>query len=118
MVSKGEDKLDRREKVKSRTARMDAVRESYNPIVPSKQANEGRQARQEHAHRPEESGQERGLAKGNAEQSPTTGTQSSGKKVSRGLVGVRQAAERTGSCSLQRCCTTSAWSGCRRASGD
>jgi group II intron reverse transcriptase/maturase len=34
------------------------------------------------------------LAKGNAEQSPTTGTQSPDKRVSRGLIGVRQAAER------------------------
>ena len=94
MVSKGKDSLDRWEKVKSRTSRTHAVRESYNPIVPSKQANEGSQARGERAHRPEESGQERGLAKGNAEQSPTTGTQGPGQKVSRGLIGVRQAAER------------------------
>ena len=43
MVSKGKDNLDRWEKVKSRTSHMDAVRESYNPIVPSKQANEGLQ---------------------------------------------------------------------------
>jgi hypothetical protein len=96
MVSKRRDKIDRREKVKSRTSRMHAVRESYNPIVPLRQANEGPQARRERAHRPEESGQERGLAKGNAEQSPTTGTQSPGQKVSRGLIGVRQAAERPG----------------------
>jgi group II intron reverse transcriptase/maturase len=34
------------------------------------------------------------LAKGNAEQSPTTGTQGPSQKVSRGLIGVRQAAER------------------------
>jgi hypothetical protein len=41
MVSKGKDNLDRWEKVKSRTSHMHAVRESYNPIVPSKRANEG-----------------------------------------------------------------------------
>jgi group II intron reverse transcriptase/maturase len=34
------------------------------------------------------------LAKGKVVQPPTTGTQSSGKKVSRGLIGVREAAER------------------------
>jgi len=34
------------------------------------------------------------LAKGKADQPPTTGTQSSGKNVSRGLIGVREAAER------------------------
>lgn len=94
MVSKAKDGLDRWEKVKSRTSRMYAVRESYSPIVPSKQANEGSQARRRRAHRPEESDQGRGLAKGNAGQLPTTGTQSSGKKVSRGLIGVREAAER------------------------
>jgi RNA-directed DNA polymerase len=94
MVSRRKDKIDRREKVKSRTSRTHAVRESYNPIVPSKQANEDPQSRRRRAHRSEESGQERGLAKGNAEQSPTTGTQSPGQKVSRGLIGVRQAAER------------------------
>ena len=94
MVSKDRKDLDRRGKVKSRTPRMHAVRESYSPIVPLKQANEGPQPRPERGHRLEESDQERGLAKGNAEQSPTTGTQSSGKKVSRGLVGVREAAER------------------------
>jgi len=33
MVSKGKDRSDRREKVKSRTTRTLAVRESYNPIV-------------------------------------------------------------------------------------
>ena len=64
MVSKGKDNLDRWEKVKSRTSHMDAVRESYNPIVPSKQANEGPQSCPRHGHRPEESDQERGLAKG------------------------------------------------------
>ena len=94
MVSKGEDGLDRGEKVKSRTSSMHAVRESYSPIVPLKQANEGPQACRRGAHRPEESDQERGLAKGKADQSPTTGTQSSGKQVSRGLIGVRKAAER------------------------
>ena len=94
MVSKGKVGLDRGEKVKSRTSSMHAVRESYSPIVPSKQANEGSQARRERAQRLEESGQGRGLAKGNAGQSPTTGTQSSGKKVSRGLIDVRKAAER------------------------
>ena len=94
MVSKDKDSLDRWEQVKSRTSHMDAVRESYNPIVPSKQANEGPQSRRRRDHRPEESDQERGLAKGKAVESPTTGTQSSGKKVSRGLIGVREAAER------------------------
>ena len=94
MVSKDKDNLDRWEKVKSRTSHVDAVRESYNPIVPLKQANEGPQSRHRRDHRPEESDQERGLAKENAEQPPTTGAQSPGKKVSRGLVGVRQAAER------------------------
>lgn len=94
MVSKGKDNLDRWEKVKSRTSQMDTVRESYNPIVPSKQANEGPQSRRRRDHRPEESGQERGLAKGKVVQPPTTGTQSSGKKVSRGLIGIREAAER------------------------
>jgi RNA-directed DNA polymerase len=94
MVSKGKVGLDRGEKVKSRTSSMHAVRESYSPIVPQKQANEGPQSRPERGRRLEESDQERGLAKGNAEQSPTTGTQSSGKQVSRGLIGVREAAER------------------------
>ena len=94
MVSKGKDNLDRWEKVKSRTSHMDAVRESYNPIVPSKQANEGPQSCLRRGHRLEESDQERGLAKGKVVQPPTTGTQSSGKKVSRGLIGVREAAER------------------------
>lgn len=94
MVSKGKDNLDRWEKVKSRTSHMDAVRESYNPIVPSKQANEGPQSRPSCDHRPEESDQGRGLAKGKAVQPPTTGTQSSGNKVSCGLIGVREAAER------------------------
>ena len=93
MVSKGKDTLDRWEKVKSRTSHMHAVRESYNPIVPSKQANEGPQPSQKRGHRLEESDQERGLAKGNVDQPPTTGTQSSGRKVSRGLIGVREAAE-------------------------
>lgn len=96
MVSKGKDILDRWEKVKSRTTHMQAVRESYNPIVPSKQANKGPQSRRRRDHRPEESDQERGLAKGNVDQPPTTGTQSSGQKVSRGLVGVREAAEISG----------------------
>jgi hypothetical protein len=94
MVSKG--KLDRWVKVKSRTTHMNAVRESYNPIVPQKQANEGPQPRVERGHRPEESDQERGLAKGNVEQEPTAGTQSPELKVSRGLLGVREAAEREG----------------------
>lgn len=94
MVSKGKDNLDRWEKVKSRTSHMDAVRESYNPIVPSNQANKGPQSCPRHGHRLEESDQERGLAKGKVVQPPTTGTQSSGKKVSRGLIGVREAAER------------------------
>ena len=94
MVSKGYDKIERRGKVQRRTARTHAVRASYNPIVPSKQANEGPQPRMERGRRPEESGQERGLVKGNAEQSPTPGTQGPGQKVSRGLIGVRQAAER------------------------
>ena len=94
MVSKDKDSLDRWEKVKSRTSHMHAVRESYNPIVPSKQANEGPQPSQKRGHRLEESDQERGLAKGNVDQPPTTGTQSSGRKVSRGLIGVREAAER------------------------
>jgi len=85
MVSKGEDKIDRRGKVKSRTSRTHAVRESYNPIVPSKQANEAPHAHEQRAHRSEESGQERGLAKGNAEQSPTPGTQGPGQKVSRAV---------------------------------
>ena len=73
---------------------MCAVRESYNPIVPLKQANEGPQSRRRRDHRPEESDQERGLAKGKVVEPPTTGTQSSGKKVSRGLIGIREAAER------------------------
>ena len=94
MVSKSKDKLDRCEKVKSRTSHMHAVRESYKPIVPLKQANEGPQPNQKGGHRPEESAQERGLAKGKVDQPPTTGTQSSVKKVSRGLIGVREAAER------------------------
>jgi hypothetical protein len=94
MVSKGKDNLDRWEKVKSRTTHMATVRESYSPIVPSKQANEGPQSRRRRDHRPEESDQERGLAKGKAVQPSTTGTQSSGKKVSRGLIGIREAAER------------------------
>ena len=94
MVSKGKDNLDRWEKVKSRTSHMDVVRESYNPIVPSKQANEGPQPSLRRGHRLEESDQERGLAKGNVDQPPTTGTQSSGRKVSRGLIGVRKAAEK------------------------
>lgn len=94
MVSKEKNNLDRREKVKSQASHTHAVRESYNPIVPSRQANEGSQPRYMRGHRPEESDQERGLAKGNAGQPPTTGTQSSGKKVSRGLIGVREAAER------------------------
>ena len=94
MVSKGKDNLDRWEKVKSRTSHMDTVRESYNPIVPSKQANEGPQSRRRRDHRPEESDQERGLAKGKVVQPSTAGTQSSGKKVSRGLIGIREAAER------------------------
>ena len=94
MASKAKESLDRWEKVKSRTSHMDAVRESYNPIVPSKQANEGPQSRLSCDRRPEESAQGRGLAKGKAAQSPTTGTQSSGEKVSRGLVGIREAAER------------------------
>ncbi len=94
MVSKDKDSLDRWEQVKSRTSHMDAVRESYNPIVPSKRANEGPQSRLRSDHGPEESDQERGLAKGKVVQPPTTGTQSSGKKVSRGLIGVREAAER------------------------
>ena len=70
---------------------MNAVRESYNPIVPLKRANEGPQPRLCCGHRPEESDQERGLAKGNAEEPPTTGTRSP-EKVSRGLLGVREAA--------------------------
>ena len=94
MVSKGKDNLDRWEKVKSRTTHMATVRESYSPIVPSKQANEGPQSRRRREHRPEESDQERGLAKGKAVEPSTTGTQSSGKKVSRGLIGIREAAER------------------------
>ena len=94
MVSKGKDNLDRWEKVKNRTSHMYAVRESYNPIVPSKQANEGPQPSQKRGHRPEESDQGRGLAKGNVDHPPTTGTQSSDRKVSRGLIGVREAAER------------------------
>lgn len=94
MASKAKDSLDRWEKVKSRTSHMHAIRESYNPIVPSKQANEGPQSQLSRGHRPEESDQGRGLAKGNAAQSPTTGTQSRGKKVSCGLIGIRGAAER------------------------
>jgi group II intron reverse transcriptase/maturase len=73
---------------------MNAVRESYNPIVPQKRANEGPQPRSVRGHRPEESEQGRGLAKGNVEQTPTTGTRSLEEKVSRGLQGVREAAER------------------------
>ena len=94
MASKAKDSLDRWEEVKSRTSRMHAIRESYNPIVPSKQANEGPQSQLSCGHRPEESDQGRGLAKGNAAQSPTTGTQSRGKKVSCGRTGVRGAAGR------------------------
>ena len=41
MASNGKDSLDRWGKVKSRTPYMYAVRESYSPIVPLKQANEG-----------------------------------------------------------------------------
>ena len=63
MVSKGKDNLDRWEKVKSRTSHMDTVGESYNPIVPSKQANEGPQSRRRREYRPEESDQERGVSR-------------------------------------------------------
>jgi RNA-directed DNA polymerase len=94
VASKARGSLDRWEKVKSRTTHMHAVRESYNPIVLPKQANEGPQSRIRGDHRPEESDQGRGLAKGKAAQSPTAGTQSSEEKVSRGLIGVRKAAER------------------------
>ena len=93
MVSIDKGNLDRWEQVKSRTSHMHAVRESYNPIVPQKRANEGPQSCLRRGHRLEESDQERGLAKGKVVQPPTTGTQSSGKKVSRGLIGVREAAE-------------------------
>ena len=94
MVSKRSDSLDRWEKAKSRTAHTHAVRDSYNSIVPPKQANEGPQSRISRDHRPEESDQGRGLAQGKAARSPTTGTQSPGEKVSRGLDGIREAAER------------------------
>jgi RNA-directed DNA polymerase len=94
MVSKDRDCSDRWEKVKSRTSHSHTVRESYNPIVPTRQANEGPQPSPWRGHRPEESDQERGLAKGNVDHPPTTGTQRSGNKVSRGLIGVRGAAEK------------------------
>ena len=118
MVSKGDDKLDRREKVKSRTSRTHAVRESYNPIVPLRQANEDPQARDQRAHRSEESGQERGLAKGKVVESPTTGTQSPGKKFRADWTAYGKQLSETGSCSLQRCCTTSPNNGWQTASGD
>jgi len=94
MVSIDKGNLDRWEQAKSRTSHMHAVRESYNPIVPQKRANEGPQSHRRCDYRPKESDQERGLAKGNVVQPPTAETQSLGKKVSRGLIGVREAAER------------------------
>ncbi len=93
MASKGKT-LDRRGKVKSRTPRPHAVGESDNPIVPLKQANEGPQPRLWRGHRPEESEQGRGLAEGNAKQWPIPGTQSPDKRMSCGLLGVREAARR------------------------
>jgi len=75
---------------------MHAVRESYSPIVPLRQANEGFQLRKVRSHQPEEPDQERGLAKGNVDCPPTTGTQRPDSRVSRGLIGVREAAERDG----------------------
>ena len=56
--------------------------------------NEGHQRAQDQTRqKPEVSVERRGSAKGNTAQAPTTGTQSPGS-VSRGLVGVREAAKR------------------------
>jgi RNA-directed DNA polymerase len=94
MPSKRKQRLDREAKVKSRTASAHGIGESDRPIVPKNWANEGSQSRPKRDRHPEEPGEERGLAKGNAVQPFTADTQRSGKKVSQGLDGVREAAQR------------------------
>ena len=73
---------------------MNAVGQSDEPIVVEKRMNEGNQREQDQTRqKPEEFVERRGSAKGNTAQAPTTGTQSPGA-VSRGLIGVREAARR------------------------
>lgn len=94
MSSNQHQGIDREEQVKSRKASMHDAGESDRPVVPMSRTNEGPQAERMSAHRLEESEEGRGLAKGNAVQPPTTDAQKSGKKVSCGLAGVREAAKR------------------------
>jgi RNA-directed DNA polymerase len=75
---------DRREKVKSHTARMHAPEESDRGVVPKSRSNNEAQAKAE-------SGEGRPRIKENASPTYTQPTQSGGR-VSQGLAGVRQAA--------------------------
>ena len=77
--------------MKNRTAYMDATGKSDKPIRAEKRMNKGKQP--DFGEKPAESVEQRGLTKGNAQQTPTDGTQRP-SKVSRGLLGVREAAHR------------------------
>lgn len=79
-------------KVKNRTAHMDAAGKSDKPIRAEKRMNKGKQPSIT-GKKPAESVEQRGLTEGNVQQAPTDGTQRPGK-VSRGLLGVREAARR------------------------